>query len=191
LLEDVQKVLAALSPHADARGESAVDIQVITSLERHAQAWLAPGLAGQAGIPDVVQRFLIAVTEGKVPNDVPSAVSYFKRAVRNASIDEYRRLQRLSFDDEAAASVVDPDDQILRLLAPSADRALIAAGLKWSRTVNDVTVIKVVRTWLNLAKLSGKQPSERVVGQELGLSQEAVRKALQRFRNRISNQLDP
>lgn len=187
----MQKVLAALSPHADARGESAVDIQVITSLERHAQAWLAPGLAGQAGIPDVVQRFLIAVTEGKVPNDVPSAVSYFKRAVRNASIDEYRRLQRLSFDDEAAASVVDPDDQILRLLAPSADRALIAAGLKWSRTVNDVTVIKVVRTWLNLAKLSGKQPSERVVGQELGLSQEAVRKALQRFRNRISNQLDP
>lgn len=183
-------MLAALSPYAEARRGSAVDVQVITSLERHAQTWLAPGLAGHAGIPDVVQRFLIAVTEGKVPKEVPGAVSYFKRAVRNASIDEYRRLQRLSFDDEAASSVVDPDDEILRLLAPAADRALVAAGLKWSRTVNDVTVIRVVRTWLNLAKLGGKRPSEREVGQELGLSQEAVRKALQRFRNRISNQLD-
>lgn len=183
---DVEAVLAALSPTADRRGGHTVTADVIGSLERHARRYLAPGLAGQAGIPDAVQRFLIAVARGQVPEDADSAISYFKRAIRNASIDEYRRTQRLRYDDAAAVEVADPDDPILRLLDPEADRARIAAGLHWCRSAEDETAIRVVRMWLNLAKLHSAAPSNRAVAVELGLSPEAVRKALERFRRRIA-----
>lgn len=183
---DVEAVLAALSPTAGSRGASTVTAEVISSLERHARSYLAPGLAGQAGIPDAVQRFLIGVARGRVPADAASAVSYFKRSIRNASIDEYRRTQRLRYDDAAAIETADPDDPILRLLDPEADRARIAAGLHWCRSAEDDTAIRVVRAWLNLAKLHNATPSNPAVAAEVGVSPEAVRKALERFRRRIA-----
>jgi DNA-directed RNA polymerase specialized sigma24 family protein len=155
-------------------------------MEDHARAYLAPGLAGESTLPDVVQRFLIAVAEGKVPNDRDRAAGYFRRAVRNSSIDEYRRIQRLRYEAPAVSEVPDPDDPILRLLDPEADRARVAAGLHWCRSADDQTAIRVVRTWLNLAKVHSVEPSNQTVADEVGISHEAVRKALERFRRRIA-----
>ena len=176
--------------------------QVIDELVLRAQRWTDEPLAV---VNDVVFRFLARAASGDQAGVRPEdAGGLLVVSIKNAAVDEMRRVQRhesrtalyaygpdfaelLGANDPGFEHVLEGrDDQTARLLQADSATALVQAAMTEAAHQGDDTVVKVIASWLDLAQLGGKAPSTRAVAEMAGVSHTTVATALRRFRKQLS-----
>jgi DNA-directed RNA polymerase specialized sigma24 family protein len=173
-------------------GEQTLDATTLgiiqAELTRRARSSLVPVEDLEDLVDAVLLRFIAATRGGGIRPEL--AGGYLARSVRNASIDLRRsrgggnERQPVPFDEERLMALPIDDDALSRMLAAHAARTDVLAGLARAVADERFTVVQVVTQWLELAELTGEEPSSRRVGFALDLSHTTVNNALQEFRER-------
>ena len=134
-------------------------------------------------VSDVYVRFHNMAQEGRL-GGVENVAGFLVVMTRRAGMDAWRRSRReatpLTGEDlEHAVQLADETDDFLAL--ETIDE--VASLLRLVRSSDDSLAYRVVTYMLDEVQATGTVPSQRTVGEALGVSHTAVAKALQRLRS--------
>lgn len=129
-------------------------------------------------VDEAIARMARALKTGAVDAD-KSPSGYLIVVLNSALADHFRKTtDHLSLD----SVVMEGDDAIARLLDDLVDAALVRRALCRAAARRDMTAVKVVTAWLDLAAQNGNPPRSRDVAAVAQVSKTAVNDALRRYR---------
>jgi DNA-directed RNA polymerase specialized sigma24 family protein len=178
-------------------GDVAAGIELEADADRRLRdllaRWIGRSVSGidPAELSDIADEALlrayVALEQGRLDITRVDAPGYVLTTARRVAYDHLRRqhptpvdpgdLSRLSpphhrYDDEAIAAMIDR----------TSDLSAVRAAMRRVVESRQLSTVRVVATWLDLACQTGEPPSLRDVAAKVGLSHTAVRRHWTRFR---------
>jgi DNA-directed RNA polymerase specialized sigma24 family protein len=136
----------------------------------------------EEAVDEALTEFVAAIRAGRVrPEGAPGG--YLFVAARRRLLN---RLMRSPEAIELPEDLADGDDAIARLIEADASKSVVEDALRRARLARRYAVVRVVAAWLDLAERNGSPPTSAEVAKVTGTSPAAVRKALSRFREYLS-----
>jgi len=162
--------------------------RIVVEVQRHLLVRLRiPSHDAEEAAAAALSRFVVAAQEGRVNRQ--QGMGYLMRIARNEAVDVlrsgYRRRESLAggVTLETHPHAEHPsDDNVARSFSDHTNAAAIRSAFATAVAKKDATAVRVVTYVLDRIYETGTPPSNRHVGDALGVSHTGVAKALSRFR---------
>lgn len=131
---------------------------------------------------DAAMRLLGVIRDGSLDLDRPAG-AWLRVVADHLAYDALRRRRRsagLTLYDEAHVDTRE-EDRLASLLDSTSAAVDVRRALRAAAAADDHEVVRVVASWLALARADGEAPSTRQVGERLGISHMTVQRALRKF----------
>lgn len=140
-------------------------------------------------VDDAIDDALLRLDRFAATRDVDRgrAVGLLTTMTTRAALDRWRPRERREQTEQVVADVPDrqsdstTEDVVMGMLEREASIETVLLGLRKAMELGRADLVRLVRTWLDLADKMSGIPTQRQVAEELKVSHTTVRRALQEF----------
>lgn len=136
---------------------------------------------------DAVFRLLRVARDGTLDPARPAG-AWLRVVADHLALDALRRQRRVPELElfEEIHSDVREEERLVAFLESTAAESDVRDAMRAAAAAGEHEVVRVIASWLALARANGEAPSTRELGERLGLSHMSVQRTLRKFKGWLS-----